>query len=69
MAGMVKIPCRLARVLLVAAVVATGASVVAAQGWPEYGGSLAGQRYSAAKEINRGNVSQLEKDWALDVRQ
>ena len=66
---MVKIPCRLARVLLVAAVVATGASVVAAQGWPEYGGSLAGQRYSAAKEINRGNVSQLEKEWALDVRQ
>ncbi len=37
-------------------------------GWPEYGGSLAGQRYSAAQEIDRGNVGRLQKAWTLDVR-
>ena len=38
-------------------------------GWPEYGGSLAGQRYSAVLEIERENVSRLQRAWTLDVRQ
>src|ERR1700742_3794140 len=59
----------LVRTLLVLAAMAPGFSFAAAQEWPECGGSLAGQRYSAAEEINRGNVSRLEKAWTLDVRQ
>lgn len=38
-------------------------------GWAEYGGTLEGQRYSAAAQIDRENVTQLQKAWALDVRQ
>ncbi len=38
-------------------------------GWPEYAGTLAGQRYSAATQINRSNVVQLQQLWSLDVRQ
>ncbi|HXS12040.1 MAG TPA: pyrroloquinoline quinone-dependent dehydrogenase [Acidobacteriaceae bacterium] len=38
-------------------------------GWTEYGGSLGGQRYSAARQIDRGNLSRLEKAWTVDVRQ
>ena len=38
-------------------------------GWPEYGATLAGQRYSAATQINRSNVTQLHQVWSLDVRQ
>ncbi len=48
---------------------AVGVSAAAGQRWPEYGGSLEGQRYSATQEINRGNLERLEKSWALDVRQ
>ena len=59
----------LARGLLVAALGVVGVSSVLGQEWPEYGGSLAGQRYSAAQEIDRGNVGRLEKAWTLDVRQ
>jgi quinoprotein glucose dehydrogenase len=38
-------------------------------GWPEYGGTLESQRYSAAAQINRSNVAQLRQLWSLDVRQ
>lgn len=41
----------------------------AGPGWPEYGGTLAGQRYSPATQINRGNVAQLRQVWSVDVRQ
>lgn len=37
-------------------------------GWPEYGGTLEGQRYSAATQINHSNVTQLREVWSLDVR-
>ena len=39
------------------------------QGWADYGGSLAGQRYSGAQEIDRGNVSRLRQMWSVNVRQ
>ncbi|HEX5284164.1 MAG TPA: pyrroloquinoline quinone-dependent dehydrogenase [Bryocella sp.] len=39
------------------------------RGWPEYGGTLEGQRYSAAAQINRSNVAQLRQAWSLDIRQ
>src|ERR1700743_3029256 len=67
----VGIICRLALVhpraflLLFAAM---GASAAVGQEWPEYAGSLAGQRYSAAQQIDRVNVSRLQKVWALDAR-
>jgi quinoprotein glucose dehydrogenase len=32
-------------------------------GWPTYGGDPGGQRYSAAREINRTNVTQLRPVW------
>ncbi len=43
-------------------------------GWPDYGGTLAGQRYSTATQIDRENVSQLRVAWvfrthALDRQQ
>jgi quinoprotein glucose dehydrogenase len=38
-------------------------------GWPEYGGTLEGQRYSAATHIDRSNVGQLQQIWSVDVRQ
>jgi quinoprotein glucose dehydrogenase len=44
------------------------AQTKSAAGWPEYGGSLEGQRYSAAQKIDRANVSRLQKVWSLDVR-
>jgi quinoprotein glucose dehydrogenase len=31
--------------------------------WPEYGGDLAGQRYSALNQITRSNVAQLNVAW------
>ncbi|WP_263380884.1 pyrroloquinoline quinone-dependent dehydrogenase [Granulicella paludicola] len=34
-------------------------------GWPEYGGDLAGQRYSSAKQINKTNVGQLAVAWTF----
>jgi quinoprotein glucose dehydrogenase len=42
-------------------------------GWPTYGGDPGGQRYSSAKQINRGNVDHLHPVWiyhthALDSR-
>ncbi len=38
-------------------------------GWPEYGGTLEGQRYSAATQINRSTVARLRQVWSLDVRE
>jgi quinoprotein glucose dehydrogenase len=40
----------------------------AESGWPEYGGTLEGQRYSTATQINRNNVAQLQQLWSVDVR-
>ena len=34
-------------------------------GWPEYGGTLAGQRYSTASQIDRGNVQKLTSVWTF----
>jgi quinoprotein glucose dehydrogenase len=58
--------------LLAVAAVAGGAQTKDA-GWPTYGGDAGGQRYSTAKEINRGNVARLHVLWtyhthALDSR-
>jgi quinoprotein glucose dehydrogenase len=50
------IPCLFAAVLLTA--------VACAQtGWPNYGNDAGGTRYSAAKQIDRSNVSQLQVAW------
>lgn len=35
--------------------------------WPVYGGTSKGDRYSALKQINRGNVSQLQVAWSYDA--
>ncbi|HEY4008725.1 MAG TPA: pyrroloquinoline quinone-dependent dehydrogenase [Acidobacteriaceae bacterium] len=37
-------------------------------GWPEYGGTPAGQRYSAARQISRENVAELQPAWTVDLR-
>jgi quinoprotein glucose dehydrogenase len=34
-------------------------------GWPEYGGTLAGQRYSSAGQIDHANVGSLQMAWAF----
>jgi quinoprotein glucose dehydrogenase len=34
-------------------------------GWPEYGGDLAGQRFSAATEIRKENVASLQVSWTF----
>ena len=34
-------------------------------GWPEYGGTLAGQRYSVERQINAGNVKDLKVAWVF----
>lgn len=64
---------RLARVAagLLAGVVGLGSAQKPAveAGWPEYGGSLEGQRYSAAAQLNRENVAGLRQVWSVDVRQ
>jgi len=38
-----------------------------ASDWPSYGLDHTEQRFSQLTQINRGNVSQLKLDWALDV--
>ena len=35
------------------------------KGWPAYGGTLAGQRYSALDQVNRQNVNQLKQAWVF----
>jgi quinoprotein glucose dehydrogenase len=47
----------------------TGRREAAEPGWAEYGGTLQGQRYSTATQINRSNVVQLRQLWSLEVRQ
>jgi quinoprotein glucose dehydrogenase len=44
---------------------ATLAQKVNQYGWPEYGGDLAGQRYSSATEIDKNNVSMLQAVWSF----
>lgn len=34
-------------------------------GWPEYGGMLAGDRYSSETSINKANVAGLEPAWTF----
>src|ERR1051326_7043917 len=36
--------------------------------WPTYGGDLAGTRYSPLKQINRDNVTQLQRAWTYHMR-
>ncbi|MEP6917767.1 MAG: PQQ-binding-like beta-propeller repeat protein, partial [Acidobacteriota bacterium] len=36
--------------------------------WPAYGGDAEGKRYSTLKQIERGNVSQLQVAWQFDPR-
>src|SRR5580700_10623980 len=45
------------------------ASIATAQetGWPTYGGNAEGTRYSALKQIHRGNVAQLKVAWTYDT--
>ncbi len=52
------------------ALLATGSLHICAQnpqsaGWPEYGGNIAGQRYSTADEINVENVAKLQPAWTF----
>jgi quinoprotein glucose dehydrogenase len=42
-------------------------STDATAGWPVYGGNLAGQRYSPARQINRSNVSALRPAWTFQT--
>lgn len=53
-------------VLAVAVAVQFRAAV--GQSWPEYGGSLEGERYSGAQQIDRGNLNRLQLAWSVDVR-
>jgi quinoprotein glucose dehydrogenase len=41
----------------------TGVAIAQSAGWPTYGGDAGGQRYSTAKQINRGNVETLHQVW------
>jgi quinoprotein glucose dehydrogenase len=43
--------------------VSESAQTAAPKDWPHYGGTLAGQRYSLAREINRENVGKLQLVW------
>jgi quinoprotein glucose dehydrogenase len=52
-------------VALLMSVWSASAQSVTENGWPEYGGNLAGQRFSTAKEIDRGNVSTLQVAWTF----
>jgi glucose dehydrogenase len=36
--------------------------------WPTYSGDLAGTKFSALRQINTGNVSQLGQVWAVGER-
>ena len=59
-----------ARLLLsLAAATCAHARAQNASRWPEYGGTLEGQRYSTATRVNRHNVAHLQQIWSLDVRQ
>jgi quinoprotein glucose dehydrogenase len=54
--------------LILGAVLSGTAAVAQTQapsGWPEYGGTLAGQRYSTEAQINPGNVSRLKPAWTF----
>lgn len=59
---------RLLCALLIAGVGVLPVSAAAGQDWPEYGGTAAGQRYSAARQIGRSNVARLRQVWSVDVR-
>jgi quinoprotein glucose dehydrogenase len=42
---------------------------VAGQGWPIYGGSSEGSRFSTLSQVNRQNVQQLQVAWTYDSRE
>src|SRR5580700_8625214 len=44
-----------------------GAALLNAADWPAYGGSAAGIRYSALKQIDRSNVAKLQLAWSWDA--
>lgn len=56
------------RALVVITAVALQVSAAPGQGWPEYGGTLAGQRYSGARQVDPSNVGRLRVVWSVDVR-
>jgi quinoprotein glucose dehydrogenase len=55
-------------VALAVAVAAVELPAAVGQNWPEYGGTLAGQRYSAARQIDRSSVTRLRQVWTVEVR-
>jgi quinoprotein glucose dehydrogenase len=57
--------CIWAVALLAAISVPASAQDSRADGWPEYGGNLAGQRYSAADQIKPDNVGALQLAWTF----
>lgn len=38
------------------------------ENWPQYGGNMAGNRYSPLTQINKENAHQLQKVWSYDAR-
>jgi quinoprotein glucose dehydrogenase len=60
-------------VAILGALISSGAVDAQELGWPAYGNDAGGMRYSAAKQINPGNVGQLKLAWsyrtgALDAK-
>src|SRR5580658_3785225 len=51
--------------LLVVASLCSDAQKEKSSGWAEYGGTLAGQRYSTARQIQTGNVGNLQVVWTF----
>ncbi|MGH9475122.1 MAG: pyrroloquinoline quinone-dependent dehydrogenase [Terriglobales bacterium] len=45
------------------------AAVAQTYGWPAYGGTVAGTRYSAAKQITTANVAQLQVAWTFHTHE
>lgn len=51
------------RTLLTLALLSSATVPALAQQWPHYGGGQHGMQYSAANQINRSNVAELEEVW------
>lgn len=51
--------------LFAAATLPIGAQKAETNGWPDYGGTLAGQRYSTARQINVDNIGGLQVAWTF----
>jgi quinoprotein glucose dehydrogenase len=44
------------------------ASAISGQDWPHWGGDLGGMKFSALKQIHKGNVSKLRQVWVFDTQ-